>query len=225
MGADDEIALARLNDDVMHRHRRNVVFELRPRHSLHRGVEHAEFGAGEEEVGLDGIFSNDLHRPIRRQAAVYRLPMRAVVGALDHVWSEIVVAMVVERGVDGAFLESRSDDATDVRLIRNVGKLGVFGPRRPAVARYRDHAVVGADIKQSLPDRRLVDRADVPVVGSALVTRDRIARPDLPHHREAVAIELAREIGAESHPRVTTIGALEQVIRAEVERVVIVRRD
>src|SRR3954469_14376632 len=85
--------------------------------------------------------------------------------------------------------------------------------------------MVGSDVEKPLFHRRLVDRADVPVLGGSLMAGDGVARPDLSHHRQTVAIELARQIGTESSPCVAAIGALEQIVRAEVDRVVIVWRD
>src|SRR6185312_8575939 len=102
---------------------------------------------------------------------------------------------------------------------------GVPVPGGSAITRHRDDTVVGSDVKQALSQRRLVDSSNVAVVGRSLMTRDSIAGPDLSHHRQAVAIELSREIRSKPHPRVATVVALEEIVRAEVKSVVIVRRD
>src|SRR5450759_2233224 len=54
---------------------------------------------------------------------------------------------------------------------------------------------------------------------------DCVARPDPAHDRETVSLELASKIGAQSSLRIAAIGTLEEKVRAEVDRVVIVRRD
>src|SRR5438105_2013285 len=74
-------------------------------------------------------------------------------------------------------------------------------------------------------ERTLVDRADVAVIGGSLMAGDRVLWPDLSHYEKAVAIELPGEIRPEHRPRVAARSALEEVIRAEVDRVVIEWRD
>ncbi len=57
------------------------------------------------------------------------------------------------------------------------------------------------------------------------MARDRIAPPDLSHHEKAVAITLAREIRTKPRPGIAAVRALEEIVRAEIDRVVIIRRD
>ena len=225
MRADDEIVLARMDYDVVHRNGGDVVFELRPGLPAVGGIERAELGSDEEQVSVAWVLANHLRRTVGRKISADRCPVRAVVGAPQHVRLEIVVAVVVHRRVHSSRADFRSDDSADVGLVGNFRKSRISGPGGSPIARDGNHSIVGADVEQALSERRLIDGSDVAVIGSSLVTRDRITRPDLPHHRQAVAIELSGEIRSQSYPGVAAVGALEEIVRAEVERVVVVWRD
>src|SRR3954469_1624126 len=151
--------------------------------------------------------------------------MRTVVTALQNVRLEVVVAMVVHRCVDGSLVEPRRHHSAHICLVGDAWELRDSSPRRASIARDRHYAVIGADVKQSLLHRRLVDCADVSVLGGPLMTCNRVTRPDFPHYRQTVAIQLTCEIRAETRPCISAAGALEEIVRAKVKRVVIVRRN
>ena len=132
--ADDEIVLAGVNHDVVDRYGRDVVFELSPEMSLRGREEHPELRADEEKVRLDEIFAYHLHRSVRGEIAADRSPVHAVVVALENIRLEIIVAVVVERGVDRPFAESGRDDATHISVVRDSRELRDSVPRPSAIA-------------------------------------------------------------------------------------------
>src|ERR1700692_4656574 len=146
MCSNDEIALTRMNHDVVYRDRRNVVFELRPRAPAQSRVEHSELCAGEKKIRFHEIFAYDLDGSVPREVSSDRSPMDSVVGALQDVRLEIIVAMVVESRVHGSLVESRRDDSTNIRLVGNARELRDPAPVCAAVARNRNHSVVSADV-------------------------------------------------------------------------------
>jgi hypothetical protein len=62
MRANNEIVLARMNDNVMDGHGGDVVLELRPYPACIGGVERAMLGADEEEIPISWMLPYHLHR-------------------------------------------------------------------------------------------------------------------------------------------------------------------
>ena len=112
---EDEIVVARMDGDVVDRHRRQVEFQPRPVAALIVRNEQPALRAEEEELRIAEMLADDVDRAgVVGDAAADRLPGRAVVGRHENVDAEVVAAMAVERGVRRPFVEARGDDAADV---------------------------------------------------------------------------------------------------------------
>ena len=222
MSADNQVILTRVDLDVVNGNRRKIVLKLRPASATVTCIECAYLVPNEEKVGCARMLANHLNRR-HRKIRLDRRPRLAVVRALQDVRVEVVAPMSVERRVHRTLAVTRRHHPAHIRLAGNAGELLYLRPRRTAVARDLNETVVGSDVDQSLPDRRFVDRADVAVVGCSCVARDCRLGPRLPHQRKLVAIEMACEIAAELLPAVASVRALEEILRAEVHSVVIVR--
>src|SRR5215211_6120804 len=57
------------------------------------------------------------------------------------------------------------------------------------------------------------------------MARNRVFCPHFPHQRQLIAVEVAGNVAAELLPAVAAVRALEEIIRAHVHGVVIMRRD
>ena len=75
MRADDEIVLARMDYDVVHRNGGDVVFELRPGLPAVGGIERAELGSDEEQVSVAWVLANHLRRTVGRKISADRCPV------------------------------------------------------------------------------------------------------------------------------------------------------
>ena len=115
--ADDEVVLAFLDLDVVHRHRRHVPEQRVPRVP---GVDREvgpDLVAGEEEVGRARVLLERVHRPSVRQPVRHRPPRLAVVVRHVEVWRHVVVAVVVARHPHRARVGMRGDDPRHVQLV------------------------------------------------------------------------------------------------------------
>src|SRR6185503_5555205 len=136
-------------------------------------------------------FADHVHvvRAAGGQVARDRAERLAEVGGHVHVGCEVVVAMIVERDVEGRRVEARRLDTTYVGAGGNAGETaGQVIPRAAVVLRQPDVAVVGAGVQQAGPQRRLGERDDRAVrLRARDVGRDttRRARRDPDLHRVA----------------------------------------
>src|SRR5258706_2851878 len=105
VGADYQVVLTRVDDDIVHGNGWNVVLELRQRPAAESRVEHSELRAYEEKVGLGEIFAYYLHRSAGGEIAANWAPFGTVIDALQNVRLEVIVAVIVESCVHGSFIE------------------------------------------------------------------------------------------------------------------------
>ena len=70
-----------------------------------------------------------------------------------------------------------------------------------------------------------MQRSDVAVHRGALLVGDGVEALNLAHHRNLVAVELARQITRYTRPRIAAVGALEHDIGGEVQCLAVVRTD
>src|SRR6185503_15265837 len=105
----------------------------------------------------------------------------------------------------------------DVRHVADAGKLLYLAPVFAAVFGDLDQPVVGADVDQSFFLGRLGKRGRVAEERGGSVFSYCINAPNLAHHRQLVAIEIARELPADRGPTVTPIVSAEQFIGGEIE--------
>src|SRR5262249_10965375 len=128
--------------------------------------------------------------------------------------------MKLDRDVRGAGVVPRRLDVADGsprREIRDV--LRAVGPALAAVARHLDEPVVGADPDHARLLRRLCNRVNDAAVLDTDVVGRQAARASL------AALVVERDIGTDLLPALTAVGGLMQVLTADVDPVVIVRRD
>ena len=164
------------------------------------------------------MLANHLHRATVGEVTGHRRPRATEVGAAHDVWLEVVAAMTVEGGVQRAFAVRGELHAAHERGVGHAGKAGGLGPRLAVVLRDLNEPVVGADGQQAGAARRLGHGGDVAELGRAFVQTEHITRRHGAPHRQAVAINVTREVGADRGPRVAAVGALEQVVRRHVHR-------
>ena len=148
------------------------------------------------------MLADDLHRPQRRQVARDARPRATVVGALEHIRLHVVTAVPVERGVHRTFGVLRELHTTHVRRVRHARETRDATPSAPIVLRDGNHAVVGTNREHTSATRRLAHRTDVAERCRAFVQAKRITRRYHTAHGQLIAIQVAREIGADRLPSV-----------------------
>ena len=147
MGGDDEISVARMDQDVVGAHRRIVVHELLPVPAAIERDEQPELGAHVEQILVLRILSDDLHVSVLRQVVRQRLECLAVIARDEHVGLQVVAAMAVHRHVGRGRIEVRCVNPRDpILMIRwQIWQvLSNFRERLPAVAAHLQVAVVGS---------------------------------------------------------------------------------
>ncbi len=155
-----------------------------------------------------------------RDAVGDQLERLAVVGGAVDERIAVVHLVEVHRHVGRARVVARRRDAADRAPRRQPGHvLRDVGPRLAVVARHLQQAVVGAGPDQALLLRRLRDAIDDARVLHADVVRGEAAGAA---HLRAV---VERQIRADHLPALTAVGRPVDVLAADVDRVVVVRRD
>ena len=105
------------------------------------------------------------------------------------------------------------------------GNRSILRQALAAVLRYLDQAVVGAGVEQPFLLRRLGQGGDVAVERGRDALGDRVRAPDFAHHRQLIAVELARQVAADRFPGVAAVVAAEELVGGEVEPGVGMRAD
>ncbi len=148
--AHDEIVLAFLNVQIAHGDRRHTAFELNPFLSAVHREEQTKFSSGEQQVWIHVIFRDGPNWSILRQVRAERSPGSPGVSGLQQVRFEVGVLVIVESDICRVCIVIRSDDAADVRHVRNAWKLLDLAPRLAAVFGDLQQAVVRADVDQAV---------------------------------------------------------------------------
>ena len=226
MSRRDELVIARMDLEVVHRHRRESAHEPPPRSTPIGRDERAGLGTREQEVRVCRILPDHVHvvEPPARQVAGDGAEALPVVVRDVHIGGEVPGAMIVERHVErGAVGVGRLDPA-------HIGEPGDAGeaagevlPAAAVIPRDPDVPVVGPRVEQPRPDRRLGERDDRGVglrpggVGRD-ATRSPGAHPDL--HRVVVG-----EIGGDRVHLVAHLHRLHHPVGAGVEHLLVVGRE
>src|ERR1043165_4205220 len=110
--------------------------------------------------------------------------------------------MIVETYISSVCSVIRRNNATDVGHVRHAGKLLDAAPVLAAVFSDVQHAIIGADVDQSVFLLRLSERGSIAEESRRSVLRHGVDAPDATHHRQLVAIEIARELTTDRGPTI-----------------------
>ena len=226
MRADDEIVLARVNEDVVHGHRGQVVLQLHPALAPIHGDEDADLVADEEEVRRPVVLDDHVHGPPVREPVRDRPPALPVV--LAHVGVRRVVPVPVP-------IEGRVHPPLDVVGRFHAAHVGARRqardavddvlPRLPVVARHLEVAVVRPRVDEPRHERRLLHRGEVAVVRDPVVERHLRLGARHPHDLQLLAVDRLREVESpDLLPRHPVVARAQQVVRPQVDRGRVVRR-
>src|SRR4029077_81985 len=105
----DQLSIARVNLEIMHRYRRQSCHEPLPARSTVRGYVSAHIRPHEKQITVDWIFADDVNeiRTTRRQIVDNRSERSAEIVRHVQVRMEIVLAMIIEGHVDRRRIEVR----------------------------------------------------------------------------------------------------------------------
>src|SRR6516162_2135942 len=110
----------------------------------------------------------------------------------------------------------RSQDAAEVGPLGDAGELIDFSPLAPAIFRHLNQAVISSHVQKSLVLRRLRQCDNVTVKRSRHALGNRVGRPDLPHYRQLVAIELPRQIRTDGPPIVAPVVTPKELVGSKI---------
>ena len=181
-----------MNHYVAHSNRRQTAFQPHPVRASIDGEERPELRACKKEIRVHRIFRKRQHRAILRQIARDGVPGLPVVGGFQQIRLEVLVLVIVKRGVDSADVMRRGHQPTYVCRIRHAGKFVVLGPASAAIARDLNQSIVRSHVNQAFSFWRLRQGNDIPVERCRRTLRHRIRPPHLSHDRQFVAIDLPR---------------------------------
>ena len=99
----------------------------------------------------------------------------------------------------------RCDDAADVSQLRNIAYFLDLAPVPAAVFGYLKQAIIRADVDQPFLLWGFGKRRRIAEIGGRGIFRHRVHAPDFAHHRQPVAIEIARELTADDSPTIAAI--------------------
>ena len=187
--------------------------------------EKAELRAREQKRRVRRILDDGVDAAALGKVAGDRDPGAAAVGAPEQVRLEVAHLVIVEGGVDDRGVARRGLQARDVGAVGHAGKLLDPAPVGAAVLGDLNEAVVGPDVEEPLLSGRFRERDDVSVERRRDVLGDGVDRPDPSHDRELVAVDLARQVGADGLPALTAVVAAEDALRGEIDAGVRMRRE
>jgi hypothetical protein len=152
--AGDQLALARVHLEIVHRHVRQVAAESLPARATVGGHVHAAIAADVEHVGVDRVLAYDIQGLVR-QARGDRPPAAAHVVRDVDVGAVVVVAIAVQRDIGALARVVRGLHAADPAI--GGQRPGDVAPLLRVAARDPDLAVVGAG--PQLAERRAATRS------------------------------------------------------------------
>ena len=224
VGREHQIAVARLDGEIAHRHRREVsALELRPVRTAVDRDPQAEFGAEEQQLRVDGVFADHV-RVAAHAPGIFRGdergPAPAVVGRHVQVRRHVAEGMAVEGRVRRARRERARLHPVDPAVLRQAADVADhILPVLSAVARQLHVAVVGAYPDEAALERRLADGEDGGVhLGDRVVDRDATGLLLL-----LLLRIVGRQVRGDALPALTVIPGAEQELGADVQRVRIMR--
>ncbi len=221
---DDHVVVARVNDDLVNRHRRQVRLDAQPAAAAIGADEQPELRSRIQHARVLRILGHRRHGVALRNAFADRTEVVAAVDAGIHIGAVIVGTMVVEGRIHDVHVVRGRRQARHIRIRRHaLEPVGDVGPGL-AVLRHVHLAVVGAGIEHAGVLRRFDQLHDVAVGLHAVVSGDGDLLAGDAHQPQVVAIGRGREIGADRRPRLAAIGGLEHHVGADINGRRIVRR-
>ena len=158
---DDQVIVSRVNDDVPHGHRRDVVADRNPMSAAIPRREYSKLGPAIKQGLHLRVLAHHVNITLSRQIALYRSPRLAVVGGLERPRAEVIVLVTVERYVSRPRIEVRGVDVRDPRIRRQAFDVGDHVcPGLAAVSGHLNVSVIGADPDHPGLNRRFSYRED-----------------------------------------------------------------
>ena len=226
MCACNQLMIARMDLQIVHRHRRQPCHEPLPAlPTIHRHVR-ADIRSKEQEIGVDQIFANHMHevRTAGRQRAGETRERGTIVLRPEHVGREVATPMVVEGHVERGRIVMRRFHAAHVRAFRHAGEpASQLLPRRAVIARQPDLAVISAGIQEPRSHIRFGKRRNrAERLRAGRIERDTAGgfRADTDLHRVT-----ERQVRRDHHQIVAAAGRLDDAVCTGVEHRWIMRRE
>jgi hypothetical protein len=167
--AGDQIALARMDHQIVHGHIRHVAFQPHPPPSAVDGREYSRVGAHKQQFRIGRVLDHHVDSLVR-EVRGDRRPRGAAVGRLEKIRLAIIVPVAAFRDVGRSGILARRDDARDPAVSRPArvrdGRRGI-SPRRAVCLRHLHPAVIGAHPDHARRDGRFRDRRDRAVLDVA----------------------------------------------------------
>ena len=195
VGPEDQVVLAGVNREVIHRHRRNLAADPVPvRPAVQRHV-HPELAAGHQEVLVVVVLADHVQRGFRRQGPADRAEAVPVVVAQERVGGVVVVPVPVEGYVDPRRRVRRGNEPGHVGPVGDSGQISrQVVPGRAAVPAPLEIAVVGAHVDDARFDRGHGDRHDLAEARDPVVARKGVVGDRDIHDRQLVPVEALGEV-------------------------------
>ena len=143
-----------MDEDVVDRHRRQVVLDLHPALAAIHGDEDADLVADEEQVRRPLVLDDHVHRPPVGEPAGDPPPALAVVLAHVGVGRVVAVAVSVERRVHPPLGVRRRLHPAHIGPFRQTGDpVGHVLPRLPVIPRHLEVPVIRPRVDQPAHER------------------------------------------------------------------------
>ena len=214
---DDQVAP--VDRDVAHRAARQVELQRLPAPAVVERHVDADLGAGEQQAPSHRILADRACVCGRRNTRNDFRPRLAVVRRLEQVGREVVLLVAVGGEIGDGGVEVGGLEQTHAgEPAQGLG--GDVVPRRAAVARQVDHAVVRSGPQHACLHGGFGEGEDRAVpLRAGHVTGDRSA-----HRAEGGGI-VNGQVGADRLPAGAAVAGLEHFLRRDIQRVPVVRRE
>src|ERR1041384_1678048 len=158
---DDQIVIARMNNDVPYRYRRNVITNYNTMTPAVPRRKYSKLSPAIKQSLHLRVFADDVDVTLRRKIALQRNPRLSEICSLEGPRSEVVVLVPVEGNIRRACVEVRGVDVRHPGVRRQAFDVADdVLPGFAAVLRDLYVAVVGAHPNYSSLHRRFGDRED-----------------------------------------------------------------
>ena len=221
MRGDDQVAITRVDQDVVNADARQTRHKALPGlAAIERDVE-AELGPDEEQVGVFEVFPQSVDIALLRQIAGDVGPGFAEVRGLEKIRRPVVQAVRIQRDVGRAGVEVRGFNAGNLHVtLRSALDVRVdVGERFPRILADLQIPVVRPDPDDAGFGRRLADLRGERVGGIAIVLfRHGLIAGDVHDGQfRRPAIDVLREIFRIHPPRVAAVAGLEEILRGHID--------
>src|SRR3954468_8659236 len=145
MSRKDQVVVSRVDLNIKHRNRRQVLTELHPMASAVGGREQAEFGTKKKQVRIFRMLAYDLNGAVLSlQIRGYRTPGFTVIVGFVNIDLKVPIAMTVERCECGPVAGPGSNDARYICAFRQARNFINDILPGLTVAGYLQIAIIGA---------------------------------------------------------------------------------